>query len=69
MARSVDQGLVGWAHQPCSIVVPICHRVQHVFISSLVLLVGPWILVPPSFTLEQKHKCDVRVEMDLDVLS
>ena len=39
------------------------------FLSGLVLLVGPCILVPPSFTLEQKHKCDLRVEMDLDVLS
>jgi len=39
-----------------------------VFIFGLVLLVGPWILVPPSFSLEQKHKCDLRVKMDLNVL-
>jgi len=63
-----DRGLVRWAHQPCSIAVPICHGVQHVFIFGLVLLVGPWILVPPSFSLEQQHKCDLRVEMDLNVL-
>jgi len=67
-ARSADQGLVRWAQHLCSIAFPICHRVQHVFILGLVLLVGPWILVPPSFTLEQKHKCDLRVEMDLNVL-
>jgi len=69
MARSVDQGLVGWAHQLCSIAVPIYHGVCFVSIFGLVLLVGPWILVLPSFTLEQKHKCDLRVKMDLDVLS
>ena len=69
MARLVDQALVRWTHQPCFIVVPICHGVCLVFIFGLVLLVGPWILVPPSFTLEQKHKCDLRVEMNLDVLS
>jgi len=68
-ARLADRGLVRWAHQLCFIAVPICHGVQHVFIFGLVLLVGPWILVPPSFTLEQKHKCDLRVEMDLNVSS
>ena len=65
---SADRDLVRWAHQPCSIVVPICHGVCLVFIFGLVLLVGPWILVPPSFTHEQKHKCDLRVEMDFNVL-
>ena len=24
--------------------------------------------IPPSFTLEEKHMCDLRVEMDLNVL-
>jgi len=67
MARSVDQALVRWTHQPCSIAVPMCHGVCLVSIFGLVLLVGPWIIVLPSFTLEQKHKCDLRVEMDLDV--
>jgi len=66
--RSADRDLVRWAHQPCSIAVPICHGVCLVFIFSLVLLVGPWIIVPPSFTLEQKYKCDLRVEIDLNVL-
>jgi len=66
--RSVDRDFVRWAHQPCSIAVPICHGVCLVFIFGLVLLVGPWILVPLSFTLEQKHKCDLRVEMVLNVL-
>jgi hypothetical protein len=53
MARSVDQALVRWTHQPCSIVVPICHGVCLVSIFGLILLVGLWILVSPSFTLEQ----------------
>jgi len=68
MARAVDQALVRWTHQPCSIAVPIYHRVCLVSIFGLVLLVGPWILVSPPFTLEQKHKSDLRVEMDLNVL-
>jgi len=68
MAQSVDQGLVRWTHQPCSIAVSICHGVCLVSTFGLVLLVGPWILVPPSFTLEPKHKSNLRVEMNLNVL-
>jgi len=66
--RSANRDLVRWAHQPCSIAVPISHGVCIVFTFGLVLLVGPYILVPPSFTLEQKHKCDQKVEMGLNVL-
>ena len=68
MARSVDQALVKWTHQPCSIAVPICHGVCLVPIFGLVLLEDPWILVPSSYNLEQKHECDLRVEMGLNVL-
>jgi hypothetical protein len=57
-----------WGHPPCLWALSTSSSVGMKWWDPLITLddgdVGPWIHVTSSFTVERKHTCDLRVEMD-----